>query len=81
MRSAVSEVQGQLPAAANPPIISKVSTAGFPVATYSVAVQGMSDTKLSWFVDDTITKQLSNIAGVGSVSRIGGVERQILDTA
>lgn len=78
VRSAVSEVQGQLPAAANPPIISKVSTAGFPVATYSVAVQGMSDTKLSWFVDDTITKQLSNIAGVGSVSRIGGVERQIL---
>lgn len=44
VRSAVSEVQGQLPAAANPPIISKVSTAGFPVATYSVAVQGMSDT-------------------------------------
>ena len=78
VRSAVSEVQGQLPAAANPPIISKVSTAGFPVATYSVSVQGMSDTKLSWFVDDTITKQLSNIAGVGSVSRIGGVERQIL---
>lgn len=38
----------------------------------------MSDTKLSWFVDDTITKQLSNIAGVGSVSRIGGVEWQIL---
>lgn len=78
VRSAISEVQGQLPAAANPPIISKVSTAGFPVATYSVSVQGMSDTKLSWFVDDTITKQLSNIAGVGSVSRIGGVERQIL---
>ncbi len=78
VRSAVSEVQGDLPAAANPPIISKVSTSGFPVATYSVSVDGMSEAELSWFVDDTLTRQFSNIAGVGSISRIGGIERQIL---
>lgn len=78
VRSAVSEVQGDLPAAANPPIISKVSTAGFPVATYSVSVKGMSEAELSWFVDDTLTKQFSSISGVGSISRIGGIERQIL---
>ncbi|WP_049238097.1 efflux RND transporter permease subunit [Moraxella canis] len=78
VRSAVSEVQGDLPAAANPPVISKVSTAGFPVATYSVSVDGMSEAELSWFVDDALTKQLSNIPGMGNISRIGGVERQIL---
>lgn len=78
VRSAVSEVQGDLPAAANPPIISKVSTSGFPVATYSVSVDGMSEAELSWFVDDALTRQFSNIAGVGSISRIGGIERQIL---
>ncbi len=78
VRSAVSEVQSELPAAANSPIISKVSTAGFPVVTYSVTADNMTEAELSWFVDDTLTKRLSDIAGVGSIARIGGVERQIL---
>ncbi|MGO3641505.1 MAG: efflux RND transporter permease subunit [Psychrobacter sp.] len=77
VRSAVGEVQGDLPAAANDPIITKVSTAGFPVVTYSVAADNMSVEDLSWFVDDTITKRLSDIPGVSTVSRIGGLEREI----
>ncbi|TXD96264.1 efflux RND transporter permease subunit [Psychrobacter frigidicola] len=77
VRSAVGEVRGDLPAAANDPIITKVSTSGFPVVTYSVTADNMSVEDLSWFVDDTITKRLSDIQGVGSVSRIGGLERQI----
>ncbi len=77
VRSAVGEVQGDLPAAANDPIITKVSTAGFPVITYSVAADNMSVEDLSWFVDDTITKRLSDIPGVSSVGRIGGLEREI----
>ena len=77
VRSAVGEVRGDLPAAANDPIITKVSIAGFPVVTYSVSAANMSIEDLSWFVDDTITKRLSDIQGVGSVSRIGGLEREI----
>lgn len=78
VRSAVSEIQGSLPAAANPPIVSKVSTAGFPVVSYTVQADNMSASELSWFVDDVIAKQLSGVSGVGSISRIGGVERQIV---
>ena len=77
VRSAVSEVQGDLPAAANDPIITKVSTSGFPVVTYSVSGKNMNVQDLSWFVDDTVTKRLSDIEGVSSVSRIGGLEREI----
>ncbi|WP_201558642.1 efflux RND transporter permease subunit [Psychrobacter sp. 72-O-c] len=77
VRSAVGEVRGDLPAAANDPIITQVSTSGFPVVTYSVTADNMSVEDLSWFVDDTITKRLSDIQGVGSISRIGGLERQI----
>ncbi|WP_323843358.1 efflux RND transporter permease subunit [Moraxella sp. Pampa] len=77
VRSAMSEVQGSLPAAADPPIVSKVSTSGFPVVTYSVRAEHMNDSELSWFVDDALTKRLSNVQGVGSMTRIGGVERQI----
>ena len=77
VRSAVGEVRGDLPAAANDPIITKVSTAGFPVVTYSVTGDNMSIEDLSWFVDDTITKRLSDIQGVSAISRIGGLEREI----
>ncbi|MBH0007175.1 efflux RND transporter permease subunit [Psychrobacter sp. SWN149] len=77
VRSAVGEVQGDLPAAANDPIITKVSTAGFPVVTYSVAAKNMSVEDLSWFVDDTVTKRLSDIPGVSTVSRVGGLQREI----
>lgn len=81
VRSAVGEVRGYLPAAANDPIITKVSTAGFPVVTYSVAAGNMNVEDLSWFVDDTVTKRLSDIPGVSTVSRIGGLQREITVTA
>ena len=77
VRSAVGEVRGDLPAAANDPIITKVSTSGFPVVTYSVASENMNVEDLSWFVDDTVTKRLSDIPGVSTVSRIGGLQREI----
>ena len=77
VRSAVGEVRGDLPAAANDPIVTKVSTSGFPVVTYSVAAENMNVEDLSWFVDDTVTKRLSDIPGVSTVSRIGGLQREI----
>ena len=37
----------------------------------------MDDEALSWFVDDTLTKKLLGVKGVGGISRVGGVTRQI----
>ena len=77
VRSAVGEVRGDLPAAANDPIISKVTTAGMPVVTYTVSADGISVEDLSWFVDDTINRRLSDVKGVSQVNRVGGLNRQI----
>ena len=77
VRSAVGEVQGDLPAAANDPIVTKVTTAGLPAVTYTVTADNVSPEDLSWFVDDTINKRLSDIKGVSNVSRVGGLEREI----
>lgn len=77
IRSAVGEVRGDLPAAANDPIISKISTAGLPVVTYSVSAKNTSVEDLSWFVDDVINKRLSDIKGVSKIGRVGGLEREI----
>lgn len=80
VRSALDEIASDLPAAAEEPVITKVSTAGFPVVSYSVASDNMSEAELSWFVDDTLNKRLANINGVGTLSRVGGIERQIIVT-
>ncbi|PNK60723.1 efflux RND transporter permease subunit [Psychrobacter sp. FDAARGOS_221] len=77
VRSAVGEVQADLPAAAEDPIVTKVTTAGLPAVTYTVTAPGVSVEDLSWFVDDTIDKRLSDIKGVSSVSRVGGLEREV----
>ena len=37
----------------------------------------MDDEAISWFIDNDLTKKLLNVKGVGLVSRVGGVNRQI----
>jgi hydrophobe/amphiphile efflux-1 (HAE1) family protein len=77
VRDALTRIRSDLPADANEPIISRTTTAGGAVVTWSVASDTMSDTELSWFVDLTVTRALSAVPGVGRVSRVGGVNREI----
>jgi multidrug efflux pump subunit AcrB len=77
VRDAVTGVRADLPADAREPVISRVTTAGSPVVTFSVASPNMSDTELSWFVDLTVMRELTAVKGVGSVKRVGGVTREI----
>ncbi len=83
-RSAVQQVRADLPADLRDPIVSKVNISGGPVLAYTVRIPSMDDEALSWFVDDTLTRKLLAIKGVGSVSRVGGVNREVritLDSA
>lgn len=81
VRSAVDEISGNLPAAAEKPVITKISTANFPVASYAISSDTMDSAELSWFIDDTLNKRLSGVNGLGLVSRIGGIERRIIVAA
>lgn len=76
VRSAVGEIRSDLPAAANDPVISKVGTSGFPLLTFSVSGE-MDLLALSWFVDDRLTRRLTGLSGVGGVSRVGGLDREV----
>jgi multidrug efflux pump subunit AcrB len=77
VRDAMTRIRSDLPADANEPIVSRVTTAGGAVVTWSVASDNMTDTELSWFVDLTVTRELSAVPGVGRVTRVGGVAREI----
>jgi multidrug efflux pump subunit AcrB len=76
-RSAVSQVRADLPADLRDPVVSKVNISGGAVLAYAIRIPSMDDEALSWFVDDTLTRRLLAVSGVGSVSRVGGVSREV----
>ena len=76
-RSAVQQVRSDLPADLRDPVVSKINVSGGAVLAYTIRIPSMDDEGLSWFVDDTLTRRLLAVPGVGSVSRVGGVSREI----
>ncbi|MFZ6721211.1 efflux RND transporter permease subunit [Undibacterium sp. Ji49W] len=98
VRDAVATVRADLPSEMRDPTVTKASTAGRVVMTYTVeatepdknstVVAGENSKPdaqdLSWFVDNTVSKRLRSVPGVGAVKRMGGVTREVrveLDTA
>jgi len=77
MRNAVAQIRSDLPADLRDPVVSKLSLSGSPILVYALASGRMDEEALSWFVDNTVTRQLLTVPGVGAVSRVGGVTRQV----
>ena len=77
VRDAITRIRSELPQDANEPIISRNTTAGGAIVTWSVASDKMTDTELSWFVDLELARALTAVPGVGRFTRVGGVDREI----
>lgn len=90
VRDAVSSVRADLPAEMRDPVVSKNPTAGRSILTYTVEAVALPNAPqvagessqldmeaLSWFVDQTVSKRLRAVPGVGAVKRTGGVSREV----
>ncbi len=77
VRDAVSTVRADLPAEMRDPVVSKATTSGRPILTYTVASAKRDEESLSWFVDNTAAKRVLSASGVGKVARVGGVTREV----
>jgi multidrug efflux pump subunit AcrB len=77
VRDAVSRVRSDLPGDLRDPVINKMELAGTPILTYTVASTRMDDEALSWFVDNQVAKTMLSVRGVGAVTRVGGVSREV----
>ncbi len=77
MRSAVSKVRSDLPANLRDPIVTKLDLASAPILAFTLASPRRDDEALSWFVEDTVARTLLSVRGVGAVSRVGGVSREV----
>ncbi|GAB3256613.1 efflux RND transporter permease subunit [Chitinimonas naiadis] len=78
VRNAVDSVRGDLPSDMQEPTVSKVTTSGSAILTYTVESDRMDEEALSWFVDNDVNKTLLSTKGVGKVARAGGVDREVL---
>ena len=77
VRASVSNIRAELPPDLHEPVVTKVTTTGQPIQTFSVSSPDMTEEQLSWFVDNTVSRELMGVPGVGAVSRLGGVNREI----
>ncbi|NCW22370.1 MAG: efflux RND transporter permease subunit, partial [Gammaproteobacteria bacterium] len=77
VKDAVARVRRDLPQDMDEPVIQRISLVGGTLMAYAVESDRLAPDELSWFVDDKVAKAIYGVAGVGSVTRIGGVDREV----
>ena len=77
VRNAVDSISGDLPSEMESPSVTKVTVQSSPLLTYALRSTRLNETELSWFVDNEMTKALLSVSGVGEVSRVGGIDREV----
>jgi multidrug efflux pump subunit AcrB len=82
VRDAVARVKADMPAELRDPTVTKASTAGRVILTFTASAakttgEKLDNQELSWFVDNTVAKRLLAVPGIGAVKRVGGVYREI----
>ncbi|MCE9600770.1 MAG: efflux RND transporter permease subunit, partial [Gemmatimonadetes bacterium] len=77
VRSKMDAVRRDLPNDIDLPVIARFDPGAQPILTYSVKGNGQSLRDLTDLSEETISRRLQNISGVGSVTVAGGVRREI----
>ena len=78
VRSAIQQIRGNLPDGILEPQVGRVDSASSnEIASFTAAASDMTVEQLSWYIDNTVTKELLSISGMAAVQRNGGVSREV----
>ena len=77
VRNAVDGARSELPASMSAPTVSKQTSAGSAILTYTIESSRLDEQDLSWFVDNEISRAMLAVKGVSSVARVGGIDREV----
>ncbi len=77
VRSAIQQVRSDLPDGILEPQVSRANTSGDDLASYAAIGTDMTIEQLSWYIDNNVSKELLSVPGMATVSRNGGVNREI----
>ena len=77
VRSAVDRIRADLPTDIDPPIISRFDFRQNPIMSLSLSGRDWALRDLTTLAKETISRRLETVDGVGSVTVVGGLEREI----
>ncbi|MCA0240958.1 MAG: efflux RND transporter permease subunit [Proteobacteria bacterium] len=77
VRNAVDSARAELPSSMSSPTVSKVTTTGSAILTFTAESAQRDEKDLSWFVDNDIAKAMRAVKGVGTFARVGGIDREV----
>ena len=77
IRDAITQIRSNLPDGILEPQVGRADTSGDDIANYAVVSTTMSLEQLSWFIDNTVARELLSVPGLAAVNRAGGVSREI----
>ncbi|WP_102106725.1 efflux RND transporter permease subunit [Oceaniglobus roseus] len=77
VKDAVAKVRSDLPDSITEPQIQRLDVTGEAIMTYAVSDPTRSIEDLSWFVDEVLKRELQGVSGLGTITRLGGADREI----
>ncbi len=77
VRSAIQQIRSNLPEGILEPQVMRANTTGNDLANYAAISTDMTVEQLSWYIDNTVAKELLAVPGMATVERNGGVSREI----
>ncbi len=77
VRSKMDGIRQDLPKDIDPPVIARFDPQSEPIMSFSVRGPGWSLRDLTRLAEEDISRRLENTSGVGSVTVVGGLRREI----
>ena len=77
LRDAITQIRSELPDGILEPQIGRINTSDNDIADFVATATDMTVEELSWYIDDTVAKELLSVPGLSKVERHGGVSREI----
>ena len=77
VRAKIDALRQNLPADMDPPVVSRFDPSSQPIMSLSVRGDGWNLRALTQLADETVGRRLETISGVGNVTVIGGLKREI----
>lgn len=76
-RDKITQIRADLPEGILEPQVMRADTTDNDLASYSAIASDMTVEQLSWYIDNTVAKELLSVPGLAAVQRNGGVSREI----
>jgi hydrophobic/amphiphilic exporter-1 (mainly G- bacteria), HAE1 family len=77
VRSALDAIRGDLPVDIDPPVVSRFDFRQNPIVSLAMSGRGWAMRDLTQLATETVSRRLETVDGVGSVTVVGGLDREI----